>query len=687
MSVKRKSLSKDLPTSARTTGAGALAEVALVCMPFAPLNQPLLGISLLKAILAHAGIACDIHYLSLPFAERIGLPLYRWIWCTSLGRLQLGEWLFARSLFGREWDEEHPLLEELRGGSREGTDVGDRLTMLRGARDGVEAYLDDCLRAAPWQQYRIVGFSSTFEQNVASLALANRIKASWPQTIIVFGGANCEGEMGLELHRQFPTVDWVCRGESDRLFPALVESVLAGMPPPPLAGLIHRGDNGRSVAIGSGAQPIDNLGSLPYPDFDDYLRQLGGTSIGLEERAALVFESSRGCWHGEKQRCAFCGLVGQTVAFRRKSPGRLLDELTYLTRRHGISRLGATDNILDLRYLRDLVPAIIQKDVDWQIFYQTKASLRKEQLRLLKRAGMGRLQPGIESLSTATLKLMRKGCTALQNVQLLKWASELGIELHWLFLVGLPREEPEAYGRVAEMVPALLHLQPPRATRRIRLDRFSPYFDDPEGWGLTHVRPASVYRVVYPFPEASLRRLAYYFEFDYADGRDPSTYTAPLVETIRYWRDNYCPGALTSVSDDQVLVVHDRRPGAAQARRELVGLEKAAYEYCDEAHSLHAIYRHLLRLGHAVDREALRLRLGGWVADRLMVCDGDWFLSLAVAADDLAGQLSDVDLIRQALAGAMAALGHATRQARQNRRVAGGQSRATAGRRGGDVSG
>jgi ribosomal peptide maturation radical SAM protein 1 len=663
------------PETDMTNGEGdQAAQVALVYMPFAPDNLPPLGISLLKAILAERGIACDNHYLTLGFAERLGLPLYRWIGLTAPRHL-LGEWLFARELFGSEWDREHPLLGGLQEGSGDEVMPKEHLELLRGVRDGTGAYLDDCTSAVPWERYKIIGFSSIGQQNVASLALAKRLKAVWPDKTIVFGGANCRGEMGLELHRQFPFIDFVCRGESDFLFPTLVERLLAGASPPSLPGLIARGDDGQSVSVGSSALPVTDLDSLPYPDFDDYFRQLDESSLDLKDQVMLSFESSRGCWYGDKQKCTFCGLTGDTTTFRRKTPGRVLEELTYLTRRYKVRRLAATDNILDMRYLRDLVPQIIERDPGWSISYEAKANLGKEQLRLLKRAGVSRLQPGIESLSTEVLKRMRKGCTVLQNVQLLKWGSEFGMDLAWNFLIGFPGEEPDEYVRLAEMVPALLHLQPPHlcgAGRSVRLYRFSSYYDDPEGWGLTNVRSAANYGLVYPFPEASLRRLAYHFDFDYADGRDPSTYTAALVEMIEYWRTNYCPGALTCVSNGQVLVIHDRRPGAKQARLELYAMEKAAYEYCDEAHALQAIHGHLLRLGYEVARETLRRQLEGWVEDRLMLCDGDWYLSLAVPADDLAARLTDSDALKQALAATIAALGNASREARVEQGTAGG---------------
>src|SRR6266851_598084 len=89
-------------------------------------------------------------------------------------------------------------------------------------------FLDHCMAAIPWGEYAIVGFTSTFEQNIASLSLAARIKATYPNIVIVFGGANWEAEMGIELHRQFPFVDFVCSGEADLSFPALVERILPG---------------------------------------------------------------------------------------------------------------------------------------------------------------------------------------------------------------------------------------------------------------------------------------------------------------------------------------------------------------------------------------------------------------------------------------------------------------------------
>ena len=44
--------------------------------------------------------------------------------------------------------------------------------------------------------------------------------------VIMFGGGNCEGEMGLQMIRSFPWVDYVSTGEADISLPLLLERIL-----------------------------------------------------------------------------------------------------------------------------------------------------------------------------------------------------------------------------------------------------------------------------------------------------------------------------------------------------------------------------------------------------------------------------------------------------------------------------
>ena len=157
----------------------------------------------------------------------------------------------------------------------------------------VPSFLSNCLQRISWGEYDIIGFSSKFEQNLASLSLARRVKESFPRLIIVFGGANCEGVMGLTLHRCFPFVDYVVTGEGDVAFPQLVQRLAKGESVDHLRGVVSRREG---VSIDNGSpEKIADLDALPFPNFDEYFDILEGTGAPFADRHVTV-ETARGCW-------------------------------------------------------------------------------------------------------------------------------------------------------------------------------------------------------------------------------------------------------------------------------------------------------------------------------------------------------------------------------------------------------
>jgi ribosomal peptide maturation radical SAM protein 1 len=316
------------------------------------------------------------------------------------------------------------------------------------------------------------------------------------------------------------------------------------------------------------------------------------------------------------------------MAYRSKSPARALDELRSISARHPGLPIFAVDNILDRRYFTDFLPLLAASPVRNRLFYEVKADLTKDELRLLKAAGVIEIQPGIESLQDSVLRLMRKGVTALGNVQLLKWCAELGIRPSWNLLWGFPGEQPDAYREMADLVPLLTHLPPPVEGAPIRLDRFSPHFDRAAEFGFEDVRPARAYHHVYPFPPEVLSDLAYFFDFDYAGGSPERAYAMPLLAALEDWR-NSLDSALCFSDDGTSLLMWDLRPGASALTITLSGLERSLYLACDACRSR----RELVELGcrewaAAEGRVAEAL---SWLVDhRLSITDGRRYLSLAI---------------------------------------------------------
>jgi ribosomal peptide maturation radical SAM protein 1 len=283
-----------------------------------------------------------------------------------------------------------------------------------------------------------------------------------------------------------------------------------------------------------------------------------------------------------------------------------------------VGQVLAVDNIMSYGYFRDLLPMLKQRNPGVSLFYEMKANLK----RVLS------IQPGIESLSSHVLRLMRKGVSALQNVALLRMCREYGIELAWNLLYGFPGETPEDYQETAEVIEALYHLKPPGAVARIRLDRFSPNFDFAEQFGFVNVRPNGIYGHLYGLPPGAIANLAYFFEFDYADGHTPAAYVAPALEKIEAWKANRGGDLVKRYGSEPELTLVDTRPGRRSLHFPLNGLQREIYDFCDEIRSLDALE------AFAAQRAGRPVAIGALIAQfleyKLMLREGGHYLSLAV---------------------------------------------------------
>ncbi|NDQ57958.1 MAG: RiPP maturation radical SAM protein 1 [Acidipila sp.] len=605
-------------------------KVALICMPFADFTMPSLGISLLQAGLRRDGIPCDLYYLNLRFAARIGCLSYLRLGVDSPPGSLSGEWLFAAELFGADARRDRAYIETILK-EKFGDYFHPRLVRrLLEVRSCVRQYLNECLERVSWARYDVVGFTSSFQQNLPSLALAKRVKEAFHGTKIIFGGANCEGEMGIELHRQFPFLDFVCSGEGDRAFPELIHRLAAGEDFGQIAGIISRAGQ-ETLVPREIVSPIFDLDALPYPYYDDYFEQVEKVTLNRRFTPYIPYETSRGCWWGAKMHCTFCGLNGATMAYRSKSPQRALDELIYIGKQYG-TKIVATDNILDLKYLDTFFPQVAVQKRRFTFHYETKVNLTRKQLRVLKDAGVRHLQPGIESLSTSILRLMKKGCNLLQNVQFLKWAKQMGIKVAWNLLHGFPGESPSEYLEMARIIPFLTHLTPPKSTERIRTDRFSPYFTRPAEYGLQEVRPQKAYSFVYPFKREALGRLAYYFEFDHPLGDSVEEYARPAVEKAKAWQSAGSRGYLKGIIRNDSLVVADTRKRGKKLTTVLLEPLRTAYIFCDQSRASSEIKAHLSACfpARAFTDAWLEEALDDLVSRGLMLKDGKSYLSLAL---------------------------------------------------------
>ena len=463
--------------------------------------------------------------------------------------------------------------------------------------------------------------------------LAYLIKQRSPALPIVFGGSNCEGPMGLAMHRLFPWVDIVVQGPGELALVSIAEALSENRPVRGSPSVLVRGSSSETQQDRDPPEIV--LDELPVPDYDEYFRQVDGADFYDETslRIDIPFETARGCWWGAKHHCTFCALNGATMAFRSKSPDRVLSELRTLSSRHHRRALAAVDNIIDFRYFDTLLPTLRDEGYDFDIFYELKGNLTKAQVRLLHDSGIRRVQPGVESLSTPILRLMRKGITALQNLRLLKWCAELGVVPEWNFLFGFPGEPPSEYERMARLIPSLVHLKPPLLARLI-VERFSPYQFDAT-LGIRLLGPEPQQRYLYDLDLPDLTELGYYFDYAYTDGRDPEDYIGPVREAIKTWQDRHDGASLRYFVCPEHVEIADERDSTNTIHYTLEGWQALSYLECDAGSVPRSIGEKLRPQFPDVTESELLSFLNDCTARGLMYEEDGKFLSLAIGTGKL----------------------------------------------------
>ena len=625
------------------------ADVCLVTMPYGNIHRPSIALGILKASLEGTGITCAVEYANLRFAELIGLDMLGLMYFTRTDSL-IGEWTFAGAAFpehpsrvadilGQAGRHQPPNLPSV--AVRDGEFAG----VFEHLRAVAPGFVDDTARRILARGPRLVGCTSTFEQQTASLALLRRIKALAPSVVTVLGGANCEAEMGWAVIREFPWVDYVVSGEADELFPRLCRLALdrgTDVAPADLPAGVLAAVHVREAAYGPGSAPVpraivERLDATPVPDYSDYFEALARSPLAHAITPALVIETSRGCWWGQKSQCTFCGLNGEGMSYRAKSARRVLDELDGQTARYGVARFEVADNILDMGHVRTVLPELARRGAPYRFFYETKANLRRDQVALMAAAGITRMQPGVEALHDELLRLMAKGNTAAINVQVLRYAREFGMFCNWYLLVGFPGEDPRWHEEVAQWMPLLYHLQPPAAVVHVRFDRFSVYHAHPERYGVD-LRPYPSYFAVYPLGPERMTDLAYFFVD--ASRAEPSAVApgAPaLAARVAEWKALFARDVrpvLCMTADGGTVTFLDTRPCAAARRTTLEGLAAEAYLACDPAIGEAELLRRLARDGDAArSPDAVRAVIARLVGLRVLLAVHGKYVALAVPGE------------------------------------------------------
>lgn len=547
-----------------------MRQLVLVNMPFADRRRPSFALSQLSALVQRdfpGDFAVRVCYLNHEFVRFFGPAEYDAIAeDMDFHVAGVGDWMFRQIAFPGLSDNKDEYFTRYFSGP-------DKATLRRrilDRRESLRDFLDSLADRYRFAEADLLGFSSMFTQNLPSLAMAQLVKERNPDVVTLMGGANCEAPMGAALAANAPQLDFVFSGPSLLTFPEFLRCVLdedldrAHTIP----GIVTRRncqEKRYRKAIGRNAD-IDDYFDPDYSAFKESFDRMNAYSPQGRVEPMLFFETSRGCWWGERAHCTFCGLNGQTMAYRAMAPENAMRQFDWLfSHAPWATKYCCTDNIMPMDYLTEVFPKF-DPPPGVSIFYEVKVGLDQEDMGVLARAGVNEIQPGIEALATPTLKLMRKGTSSFQNIQFLKNCLSFAVSPVWNLLIGFPGEAESTYEKYLTDLPLLSHLPPPQGCYPVRFDRFSPYYNQAGEYGL-ELEPVDHYRLTYPFSPDALRDLAYYF----ADQKlspymiSTATWVGPLRAEIERWRARWSEGTERPVlrldRDGTDWVVTDTRRG------------------------------------------------------------------------------------------------------------------------------
>jgi radical SAM superfamily enzyme YgiQ (UPF0313 family) len=289
----------------------------------------------------------------------------------------------------------------------------------------------------------LVGVSCVIGNARQAFAVANKVKANFPECFVVAGGpyASIMGEAMLLGHRE---IDSVVVGEGEVTFVELMERLRSKQDLDGVKGLIFR-DGGR-VKSNSSRDPFMALDGLPFPAREKLPMELYGENGG-------VLFTSRGCPY----QCIFCSRSAFGKRWRGHSPEYVLKEIDHLRKHHGISNLSFLDDnfTYDLDRAEKILDGILAKKLKLSLYFWNGIrvdSVTKGLLLKMKRAGCTAINYGVESPDPEILARIKKDITLDQVEETIRMTREAGIRANVFLMIGNPGDSLKVVNKIKKFL-------------------------------------------------------------------------------------------------------------------------------------------------------------------------------------------------------------------------------------------
>ncbi|MFC1806894.1 B12-binding domain-containing radical SAM protein [Candidatus Omnitrophota bacterium] len=339
----------------------------------------------------------------------------------------------------------------------------------------IDRYVSEIIKSDP----RYIGFSLQGSFGTFTRTIRKRVREVSKAPIIV-GGALTPFINVKNLDKIFEKeyFNYLVIGAGEHALPSLIETLENNKEPKGIVNVFYKKDG---EVKGNDLGVIDDLDSLPYPDYSQF-----DLDLYLTPKRILPLQTVRGCsW----RKCAFCSHHAIDFGnFKTFSIGKIIDIIRHLQNNYNCSHFTFHNEELTASQAKRISEAMLDNNLN-NIYITTYARPTEgynnnSLLRLMRKAGFSLIHWGVESGCQRVLDLMNKGIRISIVKQVLKKSSENKIANLCFIFFGFPGEtKKEAQQTVkflkenADSIEDILY-------NIFYLNLNSPIGKNPEKWGI-----------------------------------------------------------------------------------------------------------------------------------------------------------------------------------------------------------
>jgi hypothetical protein len=305
----------------------------------------------------------------------------------------------------------------------------------------------------------VVGFMTECDSYHHTLQITKALRDRSRRPITVLGCTHASATH-KETLRDFPSVDYVIRGEGERAFPSLLATLAGNHDLAQVGNLSYR--DGAHIMDTPELPLVDDLDALPFPSLK---------LLDVWPEDVVYVEIGRGC----PFRCNFCFTAPYWKRKHRiKSAERILSELRYFSSEYGRTDFNFTHDLftVDRRWVIDFCEKLWASHLNVTFTISSRTdTIDEEQIHWLAKAGCRDIYFGVETGTDDMQKAIQKHLDLKHARNVITLAAEAGIGTTVGFIAGLPGETPDSLA--GSMTEAFYYLRSERAT--VHMFGFSPY--------------------------------------------------------------------------------------------------------------------------------------------------------------------------------------------------------------------